>query len=43
MRSVKKKKQKRGASVGISFSIDVKGGEKELEHDDRGSLMTGGV
>ena len=24
--------------MGIAFSIDVKGGEKEVEHDVRGSM-----
>ena len=26
------------SSGGFPFSIDVKGGEKEKEHDDRGSM-----
>ena len=31
------------ASRGIPFSIDVKGGERKVEHTDRGSnMMTGG-
>ena len=40
------RRQKEGASMGIPFSIDVKGGEKEkimmtggvFEHDDKGSM-----
>ena len=32
------------ASGGIPFAIDVKGGEKEVEHNDRGSsMMIGGA
>ena len=33
-----KRTERKTTSRRVPFAIDVKGGEKELEHDDRGSM-----